>query len=323
MQQVVGEDVIGAQRHHLRHLAKRQQGLGELGQQMRMRAAQLDGEPSLQLGNKVGGRGQLVIRLDPGGGETGKVAARQAPAMAAQPLAAGQGCIGDAGDARVAVQQRVHGHQLGRAMDVVAGQPAGHHIGVEIGARGLVSRGRGHAGRHQWHQVQGHGGRLGAGMGKARLAHHVGQLMRVPEGGGHAARHNGLGIGGGADHGAFDVHMRVDETGHEALALGVQHLCRIRAATRRMDRGDQRANQPDIGGAEAASDHVHHLRAGDQQVERRQPAGGTHRAGALFGVVQVLRKAHLSPPSSARPDRAARHCRRRRWQGGCGPCLRR
>ncbi|MNS84529.1 hypothetical protein D3C72_1183590 [compost metagenome] len=118
LQQVIGEDVVGAQRHCLRQMAQRIQRLHKFRQQMIVRAAQLDGQPRPKLRHQVFSRDQLVIGRNARRHEGIEIDALQAACMAADQLFRNKPGLYDAAHARITLDDAAHIHDFRNTADL-------------------------------------------------------------------------------------------------------------------------------------------------------------------------------------------------------------
>ncbi len=206
--------------------------------------------------------------------------------MAADQLAAREPGLDDAAHFRRPLQHAAHVHHFGDPGDTGHGQHGAHVRRVEHGAGALQPRCRGHArgGEHQHAQWQ----ILDRADGPLHTLQpqHVAEFVRIPADRGGTLGQYRLGVAARGDHRAFDVQVGVDQPRrHDARDR--DDLPGVAPAARRMDAGDQRADQTDIGGPQFSSGHIGDGAPGDQHIERRRPGGGAHGTVSEGGVIQV------------------------------------
>ena len=96
--------------------------------------------------------------------------------------------------------------------------------GPMTGAGCLQPGRRGHAGGHLHEDVDGLAGRLVHHQAHAAQAENVGDLVRVDEHAGGAVRQHGADELGHRQHARFDVHVRVQQPGHQISPAGLDDL---------------------------------------------------------------------------------------------------
>ena len=105
-------------------------------------------------------------------------------------------------------------HQLGQANDLRM-----FSVRCEVGRfqlrAGCFHHGRGHAGRQGDAQIHQRAARPFERVIETCRTEHVGDLVRIPHGGGHAVRQDAAIELGGTDERGFDVAMRVDQAGRD------------------------------------------------------------------------------------------------------------
>ena len=130
-------------------------------------------------------------------------------------------------------------------------------------------------------------GQTAAGLD--RVAHavdtgDVGELVRVDEHRGGAARAHRLGVGARREHRRLEVHVQVDEARGDEAPGAVERVERIGAGAGLVHAGDQRTDDADVGGAQLAAPDVDQRAAGEEQVERLRALRGGDGAVAQRGI---------------------------------------
>ena len=215
------------------------------------------------------------------GGAAGDVRVEGAPEVRAGVMAA-DGLAGAhrGGDHRVRVVRAGHQageiHHLAEADDALPTEGRFDFGGGDGGAGPFQPRRGGDAGRQLEVKVDRLLARFRQHQFDARHAEDVGHLVRVSEDGRRAVGDHGAGVFGDAQHAALDVHMRVQEAGHQAAAFrGDDFGLRADAiAELRADGGDAAGADGDIDmGDQFAGMGVDPASGADQQVGRPLPHG--------------------------------------------------
>jgi hypothetical protein len=129
-------------------------------------------------------------------------------------------------------------------------------------------------------------------------AEHVGDLVRIADDGGRAARDDGARELGRHQLGRLQVHVRVDEAGHEEAAGAVDPLAAVVAA----DAGDAAAGDRHVAVQPLARERAEHARARDHEVRLGVAARDRDQARARVGVAHAASLA--SVPASTRTPRS-------------------
>src|SRR5439155_7429890 len=90
-----------------------------------------------------------------------------------------------------------------------------------------------------------------------------------------ASREHGLGVAARSQHRRLEVHVEVHEPRRDETTRAVEYVERVGARPRRVDAGDQRPDDADIGPPELTYPHVDNRAAGQQQIERRVAPSGS------------------------------------------------
>ena len=139
-------------------------------------------------------------------------------------------------------------HHLAQADDARPGQRLGHVVGTDGGARRLEARRGRDAGRHLHPNVDGlFGGFVGHQLDTLQTED-VGDLVRVNEHAGCAARRDSAYELGDGDHARLDVHVTIQQAGDEVAAARVEddRVLPDRVAGVRPNVGDVTVHDSDI-----------------------------------------------------------------------------
>ena len=280
LQQHVGRHIVGTEGDLGGEVGQLFQRCDDLRQQIGVGAAQLQGEPGPQLFQRIGSRGEFVIRADSGGQIGLQPVTTQAPGVSLNQGIALQTGVQDAGHPLAAAQHPLHVHHLGDPRHLRPLQHGGHLGAVEVGARHLETWCRGNAGRRGADDPQRQIAAGVDGIAHPRQPEHIGQLVGIPEDGGGALRDHHIGVALRRQVGALHMDMAVDKTGREIGAGQIVGLACLLEGADRMDAGDQRADQPHVDGADLAGHHVDQVGVGQQQIEGGFAEGCLHGAAA-------------------------------------------
>ncbi len=213
-----------------RSSVQRQRRRSQVGIDERQQAAQVarvgglaqeDHQAGAQLLARLADGGALVVGARPGGGvggERGAAEARRVPVD--RPAGERRQLRQHLGVAR---HHRRKAHHLAEPEHPrVGGEPG--ELGDAEGRAAGGERARRHARRRHHHHF------VGSALGVVEHpphpldAQHVGDLVRVGDDGGGAARHDGTRQLRRRHHAALDVHVGVDEAGQDPRAAQVEHL---------------------------------------------------------------------------------------------------
>ncbi len=163
------------------------------------------------------------------GGDTGrhkrvKIGAFQPTRMAADQLIRMQSFLENGAHARVALDDTAHIHDFGNAADFRPEENLGKHRRIEISTRPFKPRRRRHAGRREQDGSQRQVSACPRCPGHAVQSMDIGKFMRVPDDSGHTLGDDRGSIGSRRYHGAFDMHMRIDQSRRDIASCGVQDL---------------------------------------------------------------------------------------------------
>ncbi len=225
--------------------------------------ADQDAHPLAELFQRLLGCRRLMFGADAGGDIGVEVAARELRAVAVDMAALEKRELGDA--AGVAVDDAGIVHEFGETDAGGMAHDAPEVAGMDGGARGF-HMGRGHAGGQLHADVH---QRVAARLLKvsdAGQADDIGDLMRVADRGGDAARGDAAVEFEGRDEGAFDVEMRVDEAGDEDEAGDVDDLAPFVGVA---DADDGVARDRHVAVDHRAGHHVEDLTAAQEEIGGR------------------------------------------------------
>ncbi len=164
----------------------------------------------------------------------------------------------------------------------------------QVGARELEPGLRRHARRRLHDEPHGQ-----AATRLDRVAHtvdarDVGELVRIDEHRGGAARAHRLGVRAGREHRRLEVHVHVDEAGRDEAAGAVERVEGVGARAGLVHARDERTDDADVGGAQLAAPDVDERAAGEQQVERLAALRGRDGAVRERGVDGIDRHQAVS-----------------------------
>ena len=233
-----------------------------------MRAAQLHGEAGTQLLQRILGRHDLVV----GGNSSREIGLQRRTGeptrVTLDEFSRSQRLAENGHHARMRFQHRAHVHDLGERGDFRPGEELADLRCCEVGAGDFQSGRRRHArgSLHDEAQRQ-------AAARLDRIAHagnpqHVGKLGRVAEDRGGALRHHDRGIVVRQHVRGLEVHMPVDESGRNDAAADVMGDTGLGEAPARVNAGDHRADDADIGLAQLERGNVDDQAAGQKEIER-------------------------------------------------------
>ncbi len=200
----------------------------------------------------------LVVGADAGGGVGLEVLAEDAGRVAVD-VRRREGELLEL--VRVAGDDAGEVHHLGEADHAAAAQQALEVARVQGAVRRLERRGR-HAGRGHEEDVEGHGRAEVGEPVDAVGAEDVGDLVRVGDDGGGAEREDEARELVHEELRGLQVHVRVDEAGHEVLAARVDDL----AAGVLAEAGDEAVADRDVGLQPLAREDREDLAALDDDV---------------------------------------------------------
>ena len=227
----------------------------------------------------VGGHPRREVRLQDRTGEPGRVPRHE--------LAALEPGGDDVHHAVGAAEHADHVHNLRQPADLVPGEHLGDLGPVQVGARELEA-GLGRNARRRLHDEPDRQPptRLDR-IANPRDAGDVRELVRVDEHRGGTARAHRFRVAAGREHRRLEVHVHVDEARREEAPAAVDRVERIGARTTRVNAGDERADDADVGGALLTTSDVDDRPAGQQEIERFPPLRGRYGTGADRGVDSI------------------------------------
>ena len=185
---VVGEDIIGAQGNGRRKVAQFVERCHDFGQQMIVGTAQFDRQSRLKLLQKILCGDEFVVGRNSCCCKGLQVCSSQATGVPAEEFAGRQPGLHDAADARTAVDDAAHVHDLGDTDNRRILKQCIDRLVVEVRASLFVAWRRWHAGRRQQKAPQGQVGCRFDRPFDARNAVDIRKLVWVPDDGGDAAR---------------------------------------------------------------------------------------------------------------------------------------
>ena len=233
----LGMHVVGDEQRVARVDAVLQQHRGELLDVVPRRAlAQLDPHPGAQLGQGVAAQHGLVVGVHAGrdvGVQAMVVPAVQAPVPGHRQPRVEHGADHLVGR-RVGLDDAGHVHHLPQAGDALPAQRLADVVGRDRRPGILEAGQRRHAGRDRQQHLELEAAALLEHPTDAVEPEDVGDLVIVDEHRRGAVRQDRLGEARDGHHRRLDVHVRVDEPGHEMGTVGVEHArLRSRACGRR------------------------------------------------------------------------------------------
>jgi len=213
--------------------------------------------------------GRFMIGANPGGDIADQGLAPQSRRVAVDRRRPSAGCQDLGQDRRAAVQHGGEIHYLGQSQYARQLQQLLYGGRVEHGA-GILRTGRRHARRGHEEDVQrqplaGRQHHLDAGNPQ-----HVGDLVRIGDDGRSAVRHQRAGQLRRPQQGAFQVHVGVDQSGDNRLAVQGDRLSRLPVV--RSDARDPTVGNDHVSRFDLAREDVDDPPAAQQQIARFEPA---------------------------------------------------